>query len=203
MVRKLKTLGLVAAAALASLAVVALPAQAATFTASSYPTTVTATSEKGNGVMETEGGNVECEEHLEGTLGEASETIVLTPTFSECGAFGFLSATIHGNGCVLVVHSNGEVDLECPSGKVLEVTSGNCVMHVGSQSGLQWLSMINNSPHVDIYLELANLSYYVTKDGLFCPFKGTGPRSGLNWFYKYQWVTTAPVSGGSTFALTP
>jgi len=203
MTRKLKILGIAMVALLASAATIAAAAQAAKFTASSYPTTVTATSPLGNGVMKTEAGNIECKEHFEGTLSEASETIDLTPTFSECKAFGLSSTTIHGNGCVLRVHSTGVVDLVCPSGKVLEVTSATCVMHVGSQSGLKWLTMLNNGNHIDIGLELTNLTYNVTKDPFLCPFNGTGHKTGLNWLYNFQQVTTKPVKGGTDFTLTP
>lgn len=202
MIRNFKTLGGVVIAVLVLGAVAASAVQASKFTASSYPTTVTATNPLGNSVMQTEAGSVECAEHWEGTLSEATETIQMTPTFTSCKAFGFISSLIDANGCVLRVHSNGKLDIVCSS-KPLEVTAGTCVMHVGSQSGLSWIDLTNEGNHVWIGLNVSALTYNVTKDGFLCPFNGTGHKTGMNWFFNYPELTTKPVSGGTSFTLSP
>ena len=203
MIRKFKAMGLTAMTVIVVNLVGASAVHAAQFEASSYPTTVTATSALGNGVVETEGGSVECQEHLEGTLSGASSAIDFKVTFTNCKAFGFASATVHGNGCVLRVHANLEADLICPAGKVLEVTAGTCVMHVASQNGLKWLAMSNGGGgHVDIGIKLSTLTYNVTKDPFLCPFSGPGHRTGMGWIYSNA-VTTKPVIGGNDFTLKP
>ena len=99
MTHKLKTLGVAFFAVLALAAVMASAASAKNYTASSYPTTGTATSAVGNDKLTTEGGTAECQSHYQGTLAATSSQLTLTPTYTNCKAFGFLNATVHTNGC--------------------------------------------------------------------------------------------------------
>ena len=78
MIRKLKTLSVTLFAVLALTAVsasAASAASAASYTASSYPTTATGESQKGNDVFTTEAGTVVCKAHFEGTLSAASSDL--------------------------------------------------------------------------------------------------------------------------------
>jgi opacity protein-like surface antigen len=200
MIHKFKTLGLATIAVLAMSAAVASAAQAQ-FEASSYPTTVTATSALGNSEFKTEGGSFECEEHWEGTLSEASNSLAFNVTYTNCKAFGFAEATLHGNGCYFTVHRSTQVDIKCPPGKVMETTAGTCVIHVGEQTGLQSIGLATFGSHVELGLNLGNVKYYVTKDPFLCPFFGVGPRTGGGLFVA-TWVTTKPVKGGTSISVT-
>jgi hypothetical protein len=81
MTRKFKTPGVALFAVLALSVVVASAASAKySYTASSYPTTGTATSALGHDTFITEGGRVECASHFQGTLTAASSSLTVTPT---------------------------------------------------------------------------------------------------------------------------
>ncbi|HST69224.1 MAG TPA: hypothetical protein VLI94_06175 [Solirubrobacterales bacterium] len=199
MIRKLKILGPTLVAVLAMSAVVASAAQAQ-FTASSYPTTVTATSPLGNDIFTTEGGTVECAGHFEGTLSEASTSIKIFPTYTECKAFGFVSATVHVNGCWYIMYSNEKIDIGCPPTKVIEITAGNCVVDVPPQNNLTGVKFTNNSPWLDIFATAKKIKYNVTKDGFLCPFSGTGEKEGAEYTQESA-VTAKPVSGGTSISI--
>jgi hypothetical protein len=87
MIRKFKTLGIAMAAILALSAIVASAAGATNFTASKYPTAATASSAKGNDDLQTEAGGTECKVHFAiANLSAPSETVTVTPTYTECQA---------------------------------------------------------------------------------------------------------------------
>jgi hypothetical protein len=109
MIGKLKALGL-AVLPLVVLTAAAPAAQATIkFEASAYTATATGSSEKGTGFFSTEAGKVECAEHFEGSLTEASSTFTVAPTYTSCSAFGFLEATVAMNGCTYVLHATEKV----------------------------------------------------------------------------------------------
>jgi hypothetical protein len=181
MTRKLKTLGVAIVAVLALSAVVASAASAANFTASSYPTSATASSAKGNDDFKTEAGSVECKAHFHvGPLSAASETVTVQPTYSECVAFGFVGATVSMNGCDYVFHSNGEVDVACGSGKIT-IVAGTCEVQIGAQSGLSKVDLANSGTGVSAQATVTGVAYTVTKDGFGCPFGGTGAKTGATY----------------------
>lgn len=177
----------------------AATSQASTFTASSYPATLSATSAKGNEVIKTEAGNVECAGSFSGTLSEASETVEITPTFTECSAFGFLEATVHMNGCKFKWHFNS-MDIECPGTNKIEISALTCRIHIGTQTGVSLLSISTNSPHINVKANLSNLSYYVTTDDFLCPFNGTGAKTGAGYL---QSVALTVGAGGVSLSIDP
>jgi len=177
-----------------------VPPPPGVFTASSYPTTVTATSALGNGYFNTEAGAMECAAHFEGSYTEASTTLTITPTYTSCRAFGFVSATINLNGCDYVFHGNGEVDLACPAGKAILIAAGNCEATIGAQSGLKSISLKNNGNHIDAQASIKGIKYTVTKDGFLCPFAGTGEKTGGE-YIQNEAVTVKPVSGGTSISI--
>jgi len=204
MIRKFKTLGLALVAVLAMSAFVASAAQAQLFTANAYPTTVTATSALGNDDFNTEAGSVECKSHFEGTLSEASSDITITPTYTECKAFGFASATVNMNGCdyTFTIHQFPRtitVDLLCGAGKNVIITAGACEIQIPAQSELSFGTIAQNGNHVDIQANFSNINYTVTKDGFLCPFNGTGNKSGATYTQNAA-VTVKPVSGGTSIS---
>lgn len=193
--RNLQALGLVLAAVLVSNALLASAAPAQ-FTANTYPTTVTSVGEPGNEVITIDGFSAECNGHFEGTMSEASTMLTLKGVYSNCKAFGFASGTVDMNGCDFVLHSNGEVDIECPAGKSILVSAGGCEADIGSQTGLNNVALSNNANHVDMKFAVKSVTANVTKDPIFCPFHGTGHK-GAEISRKVS-VTTKPVSGGTS-----
>jgi hypothetical protein len=163
------------------------------FQAAQYPATLSGGQKSAYGnVLTTEAGQLECgKATLAGQLGAAANTLVLSPTYSECKAFGFSSATVAANGCTYQMALDGTfwagdypaaLAISCPAGKAVEVTAGNCALTIGAQSGLGTVSARNEaaaSPRrVEVAFGVANLKYTVTKDGLACPFSGTGTKEG-------------------------
>ena len=201
MFRKFKLLGLAMVALLAMSAFVASAAQAQ-FTANSYPTTGTATSSL-NDDFNTEAGSVECSAHFQGTLNEASTTFTVTPTYYNCQAFGFSTATVSMNGCDYVFHRQSEtssiVTLSCPAGKSVVIATGNCELQIGSQL-IAYTETANSGNRVLSLFHGSLFSYTVTKDGFLCPFSGTGVKSNGHIAQGYP-VMFTPVSGGTDLTI--
>jgi hypothetical protein len=195
MIRKFKALGLATVAVLAMSAVVA-SAASAQFTANSYPTTVTATSALGNDVLTIDGTSQECQSHFQGTFSEETTALTITPIYSGCKFFGFASGTIAMNGCDYVFHSNGSFDVECPAGKVITYTAGNCEAQIGTQTGLKSIILTSNPPHVDARFSITGMTVNVTKDGFLCPLTGTGHKTAT--YSQGSAMTVKPISGGTS-----
>jgi hypothetical protein len=160
MIRNLKVLGLAVVAALALTAVIASAAQAtAKFTVGASSGTIksTQTTEQ---VFTTSAGTVRCTTaNQEGSYTAASFTsLEVSATYSGCKAFGFLSATVAMNGCKYNFASQANettlanVDIVCPAGKDITVTTTGCVVHVEPQTGLQHVTFQNGggSPADDV-----------------------------------------------------
>ena len=196
MIRKFKILSVAAFAVLAVSALGASGAQASKFTADAYPTTVTAESAKGNDVFHTEAGDVECKSHFEGTLAkEASETLTVTAKYTECQAFGFVSATVEMKTCDYVFHTSGAVDVVCGT-EPIKIVASSCTATVGGQPGLTTVELANGTADVTAKANVTGIAYTVTKDGLFCPFNGTGAKEGAT--YKQGTAVTVAATNGTT-----
>jgi hypothetical protein len=207
MFHKLKTLGVALVAVLALTAVAASAASAnGSYTASSYPTTGTGTSLKGNDTFTTEAGNVECASHFQGTLTEESSSLTVTPTYTECRAFGFLSATVNMNGCDYKFGTpsgsgdayTAKVDVVCPAGKSVEISAGTCKTTIGSQTGLSNVGITNNTAAGDVSVQsnVSGVAYTVTQDGFGCPFNGTGAKTGAS-YTQHSAITFDSTNGAS------
>ena len=195
MIRKFKILSVAALAVLAVSALGASGAQASKFTASSYPTTVTAESAKGNDVFHTEAGDMECKSHLEGTLAqEASETLTVTAKYTECKAFGFLSATVEMKTCDYVFHTSGAVDVICGT-EPIKIVSSSCTSTIGEQKGLTTLELANGTADVTAKANVTGVAYTVTNDGFACPFEGKGAKTGAT--YKQGTAVTVASTNGN------
>lgn len=184
------------------------------FDAGGFPASISTEQVGGGPVLTVEAGKVECEEvTMTGTLGEASETLALTPAFSECSAFGFLEATVNPEGCQFVLQAGAEIaanefggtaGISCPAGKAIKIAPAvaiNCEAQVGSQSGLSSMKYIDNtgsSPEdLTAQANLGGIEYTVTKDSFFCPFNGTGEKSGGQ--YSDTAVVDASTEEGGVF----
>lgn len=198
MIRKLKTLGVAVLAVLALSAVVASAASATNFTASKYPTAATAESELGNDDFKTEAGSVECKGHFAvAALSEPSPTATITPTYTNCKAFGFLNATVNMNGCDYVLHTSGSADLKCPSGQSVTITAGTCEIMITEILELEFIKITNGmGGGLIILILIEEIIYHVTKDGIGCPFNGTGTKTGAS--YTQNKSITASSTNGAT-----
>lgn len=185
------------------------------FEAEKYPVTVTGTSAKGNEVLTTEAGKVECATHL---IAESEAGGSIHPTYSSCAAFGFLSATMTtGSGserCDFALDvTSGSSDsygaktsIACSPGTTIKVTAGTCEMTIGSQSASGSTSLSSNtgsSPKtVTIQPSLSGIAYTVVKDGLGCPFSGTGARTGAT-YVAGSGTQMAATNGEDVWAAAP
>jgi hypothetical protein len=201
MVRKIKTLGLALVAVFAMSAVVTSAASAAAGTLTTFPAgkTVVGTGEQiGEAAVTltdhpigTGFASIKCKKLVGdavGTVTEGATTVTVTPTASECTAFG-LPATVEHNECTLVMHSgettgNGGwqviTTLACPAGKAVTLKTATCEVSITSQE-LSTAEVANSgsaSPETAMDLlvnvNVSNAKYTVVKDGIGCPLTGTG-----------------------------
>ncbi len=179
----------VAVAAFALIAAAAVPAQASTFNAEKYPATIEG-SQVGQHVFSVEDNlNVKCNRAtFHGTLAEASSTMTITPTYTECVAFGFLNSTVNFNGCDYLFHAGeevaadkhqGTVDITCPTENSIVIVAGTCETKIGAQTGLNSSNVENNTEPLDATAtgSLTGITYSKAKDGFGCPLTGTGTKT--------------------------
>jgi hypothetical protein len=203
MIRKLKGLGLLLIALSAMGAVGPAAADAAQYTCSHYGCTATGSNTKGSEVFGTEGGKVECDSHfVTHAIGGPTSTLELSPTYTNCEAFGFLEATVNTEGCFYQFHVSGSaptfnnsVDVVCTTGKSIKIAAGTCRVEVKPQSGLTNVATSNSGSSVLVKPNVSKIAYTVTQDGFLCPFpKGTGNTSDGTYTGE---VTISRVGGGS------
>jgi hypothetical protein len=225
MIRNLKVLGVAFAAVLALSAVAATAASAeGKVTCTSYPCTLTGTSPLENDVFNTEGGKVECKAAFHSLISEASSSLTVTPTYTECRAFGFVNATVNMNGCDYLFTTPTKIGSHewtsgspspttnpsevthvlCPVGKAIEISSGTCKLAIHPQTLAGHLIITNttNTPEklndIDIQATYENIKYTVVTDGFGCPFSGTGEKSGAT--YKQTKEVTIDAENATTHA---
>jgi hypothetical protein len=186
MTRKLKMLGMALVAVLALTAVSASAASAGSYTASSYPSTGTGESALGNDVFTTEAGKVECKSHFEGTLKEKSADITITAKYTECKAFGFLNATV--SHCTYTfTEPTGSGDTWSQTvhiiGSPCTIIVSTCEVSVPLQGPLSSVTTTNDTAAGDVTVKanVSKIKYNVTKDGIGCPFAGTGAKEGATY----------------------
>jgi hypothetical protein len=183
--------------ALLAMGALAPAAHATKFTASEYPTTSTAESAKGNDAFTTEAGSVECTGEFETeSLKAAAGSILVMASYTNCKAFGFESATVNMNGCDYFFYASGSVDLECPSGRSVSIVASSCEVTIGPQAGLGEMQLANSSGGIEAKANVGGISYTVAKDGLGCPFGGTGAKTGG------KYTQAAPITFKSTNGAT-
>lgn len=189
-------------ALLTCLVLASTAAGASTFISNQTPASISASSLEVEFLLDAT--TTECDASLAGTLASPSETLSISPTFTNCSAFGFLSATVNVNGCEFVLHGgeeteaetvDGTVDFTCPGSQKIVITAGTCEVQIGSQSGLSLIEFTNkgSSPRtVTASFNLAGLKYNKTKDGFGCPLSGTGEGSAG----KFEGIFQLAVAGG-------
>jgi hypothetical protein len=218
MIRKMKALGLTAAAALCLTAVGASVAQASAFHTkeSKYPAAITGVQQGTQTIkvhVETgSSGEIKCNTvSLTGTLAAQSSTLTVHPTYGECTAFG-AAAVINTANCNYVFHTGamtamdqytGTMDIECSAGGSISIVSTACEIRIPPQNGLTGLKFVDLTPEgaVSTEFQIGTFSYSVTKDGLGCPLTGLENRIDGSFKAPSAARLTAKV-GGVPVALT-
>lgn len=174
------------------LLVLAAPAAGDGFAAVSYPVTISGTQLGSGPVFGTEAGSVTCESSTltSPTLSERATSLTLTPTFSNCKAFGSMTATVSATGCTFVLKEatetefekfEGSMDLNCESEQSIVISTLSCEAQISGQTGLKTMKYVNQHSEVPsnfaATFSLSGVKYTVTKDGFGCPFTGTGAKT--------------------------
>lgn len=193
---RIRIVGLAIIAACALGAVAASSASATKFKCTSYPCMVLAPVTGGSFVVE--GTEVKCTggEFSSGTLTADSESLLVTPIYSSCKAFGFVGATVNMNGCNYEFHTNGTVDIE-PSGcGPIKITASTCETQVKSQTGLGTVAYDNTEEAgamvVKVLAKVTGIDATTTKSGIGCPKTGLVSNATYT-----ETATTKGLNGGT------
>jgi hypothetical protein len=198
----MKALGLSLVAVLAMSAIVASAAQAGKLsTEGGGSTNIQADQIGGGHVFEVEGNKVTCStahfysvamtpkgSETEVEVANGATSITMHPEYKGCTAFGIINSTVTTTGCNYTIEAPGNeeagmvykanIKLECEAGKKVEISAaGICEATVSEQTISSGLSFVNTtvSPMDTMFNALAApVKTVKTKDGLFCPFSGTG-----------------------------
>jgi hypothetical protein len=225
MIRKFKALGLALVAVFAMSAVIASAASASAGTLTTFPAgkTVVATGEQiGEHVFTLTDhpvgaafNNVKCKKAIfdgVGTVATGATSVTVTPTYSECTAFG-QPATITHNGCNYVLSTGTptaggwhvNTALSCPAGKFIEVHTGTCAVTIAAQGPLTTSAATNSgvaNPETGmdllLHTNITGITYTVTKDNIGCPL--TGPAGKLWHKGDYEGTTTGKAHDSITLA---
>jgi hypothetical protein len=205
--------GVAVLVAIAAMTMGAAGAQAANFTAASYPAFTSAEpSSAGTPTFVFEGGKTaQCEAFgLGGEISKATAELKLGLGVTGCTNFG-AAGTIETNGCEFVFRPgtgsadkfSGTFDITCPVGKKIVVTGSTCEVQIGAQTGrgpvaYERLTTAPNAVLATFQLKsTAGFAYTKTVDGVSCPLSGIGA--------KTDGVITGGIKimAGSTATLEP
>lgn len=219
MTRNLKMLGLALSAVLAMSAVVAGTAQAQNGIFGPALTLDATTSQKigeSNEYYEQIGRKIECEMvHFHGMLIDASETLTLTPDYTDesqggtCDTGGIFKTSITENGCDYVFHTAGTdgahykvgMDIVCSEGGsiIMHVANGAgvdaCTITIGSHTTDGMLTAENNEGHVDLSGSVEVTSTLHSKSAGICG-KAVGEHKGIVTKYVINDPITMTVTDG-------
>lgn len=171
-------------AALALLAVPATASAVTVFQAGEYPADVSGAQEGSEEPTFTfeSGITVKCKATSQsGWMGQAVETLEVTPTtYSECTSSG-VATTVATEGCIYRLYAGTTaVDISCPEGKTIKLSWGTCEVTIGGQSGVKTIEYTTKEGSPDsttAKVALKELQYTKAKDGFLCPLVGTGAKS--------------------------
>ncbi len=185
--RNLKILGLAVIAVLAMTAVAASAASAAEFTAEKYPVKLTGKQEAGTNKFVVEGGalTTECsntETLFHGTAEKAVPVLTIEATYKGCTSNLGSGVTVDMNGCDYTFNIGagatdtwaGNVTIDCPPTKQIEVTGGLCNIDIPAQvltGGITYTNLTTAKPKKDVTVDIAvkKIKYTMTPI-IFCPF---------------------------------
>ena len=187
-------------------------ASASEFKAGEYTATLTGSQVAGEKLEFIFGasGNANCETaSLGGSIAAAAGTVTLHPTFGgACSALTFANASLNTTGCDFKFYSEGEfnpgafsgsMDIVCSVGSKIKLVAGTCEAEIKEVNALALIEYFDmpaggGSPEdLTIKFFVSSLPYTVTKDGLGCPFFGTG--NFTNGSIRGKETVTAAVTG--------
>lgn len=200
MTHTIKALSLLLTAMLAMAAVIAATAQAAPkFTLSDTAgdtvntATFTSTPTEGNHKLTIDGSSLECG-NVEGSgnIEDGATNVTIHTAYSECNAFGFLSATVNTSNCNYRMMANAEtsagvfadeLEVVCTAGTSITITAGTCEAKINGGTVINTggnITNVTSNEHMHLKLHHTNSQTPVqkTKDGFGCPFNGTGNTTG-------------------------
>ena len=135
--------------------------------------------QKGNHVFTVEEKAVECTTvKFHGATTALSQTLIeVSPTYTGCTAFGFINSTVHVNGCKYLLHISGLTDINCPTGKDIQILVANgsgCTILVLPQTGLEKTTFTNalganGRMAVQVGIAITNIAVHSNGKGLGCP----------------------------------
>ncbi|HEV7943149.1 MAG TPA: hypothetical protein VGP17_10160 [Solirubrobacteraceae bacterium] len=180
----------VAVLAVFALSVSGSAAFAIQFKAAVYPVKISTVQKAGEGAsLEVASGKIECKSLRyetppgeTGLLGEATSTVVGVPVYSECKAFGFVTAEITAlKGLIFLLSWTGSVPsfkLIGPKGEKgaflsIKIPSIGCEITVGEQefaAGTEEKNLAEGK--IEAIFKLAKVSYKSNKKGVGCPPEG-------------------------------
>lgn len=185
------------------------------FTSQTYPVTVHGSEPHGNTTIITEAGTWTCDHTVHGELSQASQTLTLKPTFTNCTWNGF-PGSVAVEGCDYLYHVTTRVaadkyrahmDIVCPEGKSIKVTAATCKFEIPGQTGLTTVDFddMTTSPQslndLTITDTAAGTTYKVTQDGFGCPFSGTGHKTGAEFISHQPLTLKGFIPGGPQQAI--
>lgn len=129
------------------------------------------------------GSAVECEiAKFKGKTEKEKQTTLkkVEAVYEKCTAFGFVSSTVNMNGCTYGFNIAGEVEVECPTGKEIEIAVSNgsgCAVKIGTQSKLKSVTYTNvkgknGRNSVEINVGVKKVKYTSNEKGFGCPKNG-------------------------------
>ncbi len=211
MIRNIKALSLAMVAMLAMSALVTSAAPAKEITTQrfkaqdgTYPETFHGTNPITKETFTTEAGTVECDSTFSGSISEPTTTVKVSANYTNCRAFGFLSASVNMTSCHYTFHLTTEVetdwyqahaDLTCTTANDhVDIVASTCELQIDPQEGLTTINITNmtgTTHSITVKAAVTGINYTVTKDGFGCPFSGTGSKTGAEYkAHEYVEVTS-------------
>ena len=162
MKHRVRTASLILGAVFAISAIGASSAFAATtFHSAVHPQSVSG-SQTSTHVFTTSAGPVTCKiATFSGTTSaKTSATQTLTPNYETCIPFGFgFGVPIHENGCAFIFNANGTSEIECPTGKKIEITAPFCTTSIGPQHIPSGVSYSNGAGDIVASTNISGIDY--------------------------------------------
>jgi hypothetical protein len=165
MSRYLKILGLALVVVYAMSAVMASAVMANKEFKSPQSTTttfLTGEAHAGNDIVNFDAGELTCSNvtYKGSFVGTSTPTVTLEPAYTGCHTIFIFTfnTTVDTNGCAFVfsieaganANNEGEVEIECPNGMVIQVTAPGCTKTIPPQSGLKKVTYTNKGNAVPV-----------------------------------------------------
>jgi hypothetical protein len=208
--RKIKILGLIIVAIVATNALAAAVAQGGSLDIGANPAVLKSTNEPGSPFIYTLAStgssnfNVLCASTTFAgtTQGQNIQDVTVTPTFSGCVLYG-QGATVLFNGCKFTFTGGAQAantflidTVACTAGKSIEIRSPLCTYHLPEQLGLSHAVGTNIGGGKEVTLSATVTSITVTQTGAACP-DGNKHHSNRSSF-TFNWIVKAFKDAGTT-----